>query len=102
MRGCLICAQKKPFKYVVGIPTSQSHTRFMFSGWLRASSASSSQACKEATVELYLSQLDSTSSSMLLTLRTSMDRLLHWVTTSRMNLRTPSSPSSAGGEIHQL
>ena len=81
---------------------SQTHTRFTFSGWLRASSASSSQACKEATVELYLSQLDSTSSSMLLTLRTSMDKLLHWVTTSRMNLRTPISPSSTGREIQQL
>ncbi|TNN68514.1 hypothetical protein EYF80_021299 [Liparis tanakae] len=54
-------------------------------------------ACKEATVELCLSQLDSTSSSMLFRLRISIDRLLHWVTTSRMNLRTPISPSSAGG-----
>lgn len=79
-----------------------SRTLLMFSGLSSASSASSSQACKEATVELYFSQLDSTSSNMLLTLRTSMDRLLHWVTTSRMNLRTPVSPSSTGGEMHQL
>lgn len=76
-------------------------TILVFSGWLSASSASSSQACKEATVELYLSQLISTSSSMLLTLRSSMDRLRHWVTTSRMNLRTPISPSSTRTELYQ-
>lgn len=79
----------KPFPY-------RYDTFFIFSCWFRVSSATSSQDCKEATTEVYFSQLDRTSSSILLTLRTSMERLLHWVTTSRMNLRTPISPSSTG------
>lgn len=72
----------------------QKHTRLSFSDWLSIFSASSSQACRLATVLLYFSQLQITSSSMLRTLRTSTDRFFHWAVASLRNLFTPSTSSA--------
>lgn len=52
-------------------------TRLADSEWLSICSASSSQACRAATLLLYFSQLQITSSNMLRTLRTSSARFFH-------------------------
>lgn len=78
------------------------HTFLECSGWFSIFSASSSQACRPATVLLYLSQLAITSSSMLLTLLTSTERFLHWAVVSLMNFITFSTSSTKIQEIHWL
>lgn len=74
-------------------------TRLSLSDWLSIFSASSSQACRLATVLLYFSQLQITSSSMLRTLRTSTDRFFHCAVASLRNLFTPST-SSTEDKLH--
>lgn len=78
------------------------HTFLDCSGWFSIFSASSSQACRPATVLLYLSQLTITSSSMLLTLLTSTERFLHWAVVSLMNFITFSTSSTEIQERHWL
>ena len=92
-----IKAQKMWKRYVWIIQSQLSLntlTRFAFSDWLSICSASSSQACRPATVLLYFSQLQITSSSILRTLRTSKARFFHWAVVSLRNLLTPSASST--------
>lgn len=78
------------------------HTFLECSGWFSIFSASSSQACRPATVLLYLSQLAITSSNMLLTLLTSTERFLHCAVVSFMNFITFSTSSTEIWESHWL
>lgn len=75
-------------------------TRLVFSDWLSMRSASSSQAWRAATLLVYFSQLEITSSSMLRTLRTSKARFFHCTVASLRNLLTPSTSSTGRKKIH--